>query len=195
MDQGTGNPVAQFHVRLALDEDSAPVLGQRLGANADHPRQALQRQPDLVLLGGHHHLESLAALHLPAQSFWGVGRHDGAFVDDEDAVAGGLDLGEDVGREDHGVLLAELADQRPGLTPLPRVEALGGLVEDHDVGFVDHRLGDAHPLPEALGELADDAIGDVCEVGFLHREPDLLLPAFAIDASQPGHELKVIVDL
>ncbi len=186
--------MAQLHVRLALDDDAAPVLGQRLDVDADDPRQALQCQPDLVLLGDHQHLQSLAVLHHPAQPLGGVGSHDAAFVDDQDAVAGGLDLGEDVGREDHGVLLAQLADQRPSLTPLPRVEALGGLVEDHHVGFVDHRLGDADPLPEALGELADDAIGDVGEVGLLDRQADLVGPALAIDAPQPGDELEVIVD-
>ena len=53
----------------------------------------------------------------------------------------------------HGVPSAQRADEVPDLADLDGVEPDGGLVEDEDVRVAEQRLGDAHPLPEALGEV------------------------------------------
>ena len=59
-----------------------------------------------------------------------------------------LDLGHDVRREQDRVPLAQLADQGADLADLDRVEPGRRLVEDQDVGVVDHRLGQ----PDALAD-------------------------------------------
>ena len=52
--------------------------------------------------------------------------------DDERARAARLDLAQDVRREEHRVLLAELAEELAHVADLVRVEARGGLVEDEE---------------------------------------------------------------
>ena len=48
-------------------------------------------------------------------------------------------------------LPAQSLDQVPDLDDLPGVQAHGGLVQDDDLGVAQQGLGDAHPLPVALG--------------------------------------------
>ena len=77
-----------------------------------------------------------------------------ALVDDDDALAGLRDLGQDVRAEDDRVVAGEAPDQLARLDDLLRVEAGGRLVEDQHVGVVNQRLGEADALPVALRELA-----------------------------------------
>ncbi len=51
--------------------------------------------------------------------------------------------------EDHPAVGRQIAYQVAHLADLHRVEALGGLVEDQQVGSMDDGLGDAHPLAVA----------------------------------------------
>ena len=86
-----------------------------------------------------------------------VGRvdgHDLALVDDDDALAGLRDFGQDVRAEDDRVIAGELLDQLARLDDLLRVEAGGRLVEDQHVGVVDQRLRQADALLVALRQLA-----------------------------------------
>ena len=73
--------------------------------------------------------------------------------------------------------LAQLADQRPDLADLERVEARRRLVEDQDRRVVHHRLGQADPLAEPPRELADDPVLDLAELApgdhFADRPPPL----------------------
>ena len=80
--------------------------------------------------------------------------HDAALLDDDHAVAHGLDLLHDVGGEDDGAGFAELRDQIPDFLELERVEAGGGLVEDEQLRVVQDGLGEADALLVALGEAA-----------------------------------------
>ena len=86
---------------------------------------------------------------------------DPAPGDDDHPAADRLDLGHDVGREQDRVPVAQLADQGADLADLDRVEAGGRLVEDQDVGVVDHRLGQPDPLAKASREVAEDPVLDV----------------------------------
>ena len=76
-----------------------------------------------------------------------------------------------MGREDDRLLPADLLDERPDLDDLVRVEAARRLVEDEDVGIVQHRLREADALPEALRQLADQLAGDVAEAAAARRSP------------------------
>ena len=84
-------------------------------------------------------------------------------------IADGLHLGEDMGREDDTVSLAELADERADLADLDRIEPDRGLIEDHHRGHVDDRLRDTDALLETLGEVADEATPRVVQAAFLLR--------------------------
>ena len=54
-------------------------------------------------------------------------------------------------------LRAQGADEGEHVADLPRVEAVGGLVEDQHLGLVDERLGESDALAVALGEVPEQA--------------------------------------
>ena len=71
-------------------------------------------------------------------------------------VADLLDVVEEVGGEQHGdAERAEAGDQGQHLLAPHRVEAGRGLVEEHELGIGDERLGQLGPLAHAGGEAAD----------------------------------------
>jgi hypothetical protein len=86
-------------------------------------------------------------------------------VQDDDAVDGLGDLGQDVARDQDGAPLVGQAAQQ-GAEPVDafRVEAVGGLVEDEDLRVAHQRGGQGQPLAHAEGELADPAIGGPAQV-------------------------------
>ena len=85
--------------------------------------------------------------------------HDLAALDDHDRVADPLDLLEVVGRDDdvHAELGADAADQGEHLRPLHRVEAVGRLVEEHELRVVRDRRGELHALALPRRHRADGA--------------------------------------
>jgi hypothetical protein len=90
-----------------------------------------------------------------------VGGDQFAMADDDDLVAGVLDLGQDMSAEDDGVVAGEAADQLAGFDDLLGVETGSGLVENQDLGVVDNRLRQADALAVAFGELADQLSADI----------------------------------
>ena len=90
----------------------------------------------------------------------------------EDARRAGLDLAQDVRREDDRVLAAELADERAHLADLVGVEARGGLVEDDDRRPRDDGVREADALAVALGQVADALVRDVEDARLSHRVVD-----------------------
>ena len=98
-------------------------------------------------------------------------RDDPAAVDDEDAVADGVDLGKDVSREKHRPLAAERADHFADLDDLHRVEADRGLVENQHRRLMDESPGERGPLPIALGKIVDLAVRDFREKAALRPPP------------------------
>ena len=82
-------------------------------------------------------------------------RHDPPVVDDDDAVADPLDLGEQVRVEDHRrASVAGRADDRPDVGPSDRVERRCRFVEEDEVGRAEQRDAEAEPLLHPLGEPA-----------------------------------------
>ncbi len=120
-----------------------------------------------------------------------VGHHF-AGGDDEHALAGGGHLWEDVGGEHDGVLAGERLDQLPHLDDLGGIEADGGLVEDEHLRVAEQRLGEAHSLPLALGEVPDHPLDELVAVGLLRHPLDLDAARLGGDALDRGDEGQVV---
>ena len=117
-----------------------------------------------------------------------------AVTNDLHVAADGLHFGQDVRGQDHAVRLSKVADQAADFLNLDRVQAHGGLVQDHHRRVVDNRLGDADALLETLGDVADQAPTDVLKaaagLGLFARCAHLP----SRDPAQAGTEIKVFVD-
>lgn len=90
----------------------------------------------------------------------GTGAQQFAAVDDHDVVAGPLQLAEQVGgdQDRDAEVGVDAADQAQHLVAADRVEAVGGLVEEHQLRVVDQRLGELDALLHAGGVAADGAV-------------------------------------
>ena len=97
---------------------------------------------------------------------------DAAEVHDDDPGARRFDLLQVVRRQDHRVLLAEVRDQRPHFDDLVRIETGSRLIEDQQIRFVDHRLGESHSLLVALRQLEDVLADDAREAAQLDHSAD-----------------------
>jgi hypothetical protein len=84
-------------------------------------------------------------------------------VDDADDVADLLHVGEDVGRQQHGLGVGEPADEVEDLAAAGRVERRGRLVEEEHLGVADEAGGEPEPLEHPAGEPADPAVERVAE--------------------------------
>ena len=84
-----------------------------------------------------------------------------------------------MGAQNDGVLAGQRLQQLADLDDLLGVEAGGRLVQNQDVGVVDDGLGQAHALPVALGELADEAVPDLTHLkGCTPRPPEMKEEAY-----------------
>lgn len=115
-----------------------------------------------------------------------------AGCDDEDAGADLLDLGEDVGGDEHGAVGAEFADERAHLGDLGGVESVGGLVEDEDLGIVQDGRGEADALPVALAEVSDAAGADIAEPAAFDGSVDGGAASGSVEGVEPGAEGEVV---
>jgi hypothetical protein len=92
-------------------------------------------------------------LHAPRPSFGPrqIGEllfgHGSTAVDEDDALGHGLQLGEDVTRDEHRAPVSgESTQDSAQFDPAPGVQAGRGLVEEHHYRVVDERAGQAEPL-------------------------------------------------
>ena len=76
---------------------------------------------------------------------------DTALVDDDSAVADGLDLLHDMSRENDELAMADATDKGAYFFELVRVEAGSRFVEDKDLRVVDKSLSEADALTVAFG--------------------------------------------
>ena len=114
-----------------------------------------------------HALLGVLAEHLDEQGAGGVeelagarGPQQPAAVEDDDVVAHPLELAEQVGGDDHGdaEVVADPLHQPEHLVPRGGVEAVGGLVEQHQLGVVGEGLGELGLLLHARGVAAHRAV-------------------------------------
>ncbi len=124
-----------------------------------------------------------------------LGQHLAA-IDDRDAGAQLLELGQDVAAdEDRLAQRAQFAEQLAKLDPCPRVEAGGGLVEEQDLGVVDERVRQAEPLLHAARQRLDVLVALVAEVDELEEVADHASSAGRRDAVAASEEVEVLPDL
>ena len=69
-----------------------------------------------------------------------------------DLPGNGLNIGDDVGGQDHDAVSGQSVDQVPKPHPLPGVQSGGGLVQQQQLRVGEHGNGNAHPLAHAAGE-------------------------------------------
>src|SRR5262249_23102983 len=163
VDDARGDLRPQVRAALALDLGGDQFVRARRDLDAlDAPdrgdgfAQALGGASDLKA-------DALAAFELRGQGLGRVGGGDAGPVGDEHTVAGHLDFGQDVRREDDRVLSGQIFDQAADFLDLVGVESDGWLVEDDHVGIVDDGLRDADALLEAARQPLDQfvpALGD-----------------------------------
>ena len=108
-------------------------------------------------------------------------------------VAHRPDLREDVGAEDDGVVLGQVPDQIPDLHHLLGVQAHGGLVQNDDLGKAQDGLGQAHPLPVALGQVPDQPGAHVLQMGQGQDLIQLVLPLVLGDLLQLRAEAEILL--
>ncbi len=147
--------VAQFRLLIQFGDDRLRVVGvteQGLAGRLAALAQVERADPPVsqgVAVDLHH----LGLDMLPDQVARRAFDDDAALVDDADGVAQALRLVHEMGGQEQGLALANqpaqaLPDQMPGL----RVEAGGGLVEDHQIGVVDQGAGQGQPAFHAAGQ-------------------------------------------
>ena len=178
----------------ALQAEGALSLrrpGQEL--RRSRPRDAPEQGQAPLRPGLQGDLEEAVPGQVPLQLLRGAGGHHPAVVDDEDAVAHRLDLGQDVGAEDDGVGPGQVPDEGADLDDLLGVQAHSGLVQNDDLRVPQQGLGDAHPLAVALGQVADEPALHAGEHGEPGHPLQLLLPVPGGDPLQGGGEGEVLL--
>jgi hypothetical protein len=110
--------------------------------------------------------------------------------DDDGAVADGLDLLEQVRRDHDDLRLGHAADQLANLVLLVRIEAVGRLVEDQDIGVVHDRLGEADAPPIPFRQRVDRLLEHALEMQQLDHFVEALAPRSRRDAARVGDKLE-----
>ena len=75
-------------------------------------------------------------------------------IDNDNAVAGGLGLAQDMCGDDDGLFLSDLPDNFPNFYNLIGIKAGCRLVQDQDFRVVHHGMGQTYTLLEAFGEFS-----------------------------------------
>ncbi len=118
-------------------------------------------------------------------------RLDGAVVQDGDAVAHVLDVGKQVGREQHGfAAVGQGADEIFDLATPDGVESGSWFVEDDQIRIVHQRLGEADAASHALGKLAHPAASGMAQTDHVEQLLDPLPPIDAVEIEQRAIELE-----
>ncbi len=112
--------------------------------------------------------------------------------EDGHAVAEGLRVGEDVGREEHGLArLLEVQDDVPDQPAADGIEPGHRLVEDDELGIVDQGLGDSRPLHHPLREAADGGVGGSSKAHEVEKVLSALPPLPRAEAEQAAGVVQV----
>src|SRR5581483_8854437 len=178
----------------ALDLAAHAAAVHVIGADVRHARNDLQRVDQLSPRRLGFELDAIAALQTLGEVLGSILGRDLPVADDHHPPAGHADLGQDVRGQDDGVLAAQAFDELSGLIDLLGVETDGWLVQDDDVGIVDQRLGDAHPLLVALRELAYELAAHVFDLTGVQSVLEPLADAARRQPLEPGDELEVRLD-
>ena len=91
------------------------------------------------------------------------------------------------------MLPGQIPDQGADLNDLLGVQAHGGLIQNQHLGETQQGLGQAHPLPVALGQVAQQPAPHAGDAGELHYPGRLLSPVPLGHLFQPGGKLQVLL--
>src|SRR6266566_3482983 len=183
------------------------------GAAHHHSPELVPLRADRDLLDAHHgaqlrvdligarrtpqdHLDLLAVLAAESlrQPLRRVVGDNTAFVDDQHPLARRRDLGQDVAREDDGVLPSELLDEDARLAGLRDIKACRRLVEDEHHWVVHDGLGQADALAKTLRQAADDLDAPVFQATRVDGVLDARAPPGRRHATQPAHQVQEAAD-
>jgi hypothetical protein len=114
--------------------------------------------------------------------------------EDADPVAHGLDLVEQVAREQDGqaTLMGQAPKQVEHLDHADRVDGGRRLIEDEQVGILDQRIGDAQPLEHAPRIRLDERIGPIAQTDLDEDLVDGRLGDIARDAIESSRIAQVL---
>ena len=200
----TGRPAATASARSRADAASSPrkpssiVPSARIVADATSGsrRESIASGRELVAVE-----QDADAQHGPeAEPPLDVGDaalgEDLAAIDDRDAGAQLLELGQDVAADDDGLAhRTELAEELAKLDPRARVETGRRLVEEQHLRVVDERVGEAQPLLHAARQVLDVGVALVAEIDQLEQVADHPAPAGRRQPVAAGEEVEVLPDL
>ena len=162
------------------------VLPCRIGQLHSRQRRAHSR-----LVGAHRQAQRVRAGHQAGQVLGRVGRHQAPAGNDQDPVADRRHLGQNVAGEDHGVLLSQRVDQVTDLDDLQWVKADGWLIQDNHLRVAQQRLGNAHALAIALGQVLDQPVLHRGNLGAVHHSLDPTAQRRAAQALGLAHKAQV----
>lgn len=110
---------------------------------------------------------------------------------DRDAVAHHFEFAEEVAVDEDGfALIAEVGQDVADVAAADGVDAIGGFVEEDEVGVVDEGLGEADALHHAFGVGANFAISIGGHADGIEKFARAALAGFAIDAGESGKEFQ-----
>ena len=111
----------------------------------------------------------------------GVIGENPAARDDDGAVAYGVDLFQQMGRDDDGLACGHLVDELTHLVFLVGVQPVGRLIENEHLGIVEDGLRQPHPATIAFRERVDGLFQDRFQV---QQTEDLVQPRPAVGSRQ-----------
>ena len=97
-------------------------------------------------------------------------------------------------RENHRTAFCQRADQIAQGQCLDWIEASSRLIEHHQIGLMDNRLGNSDTLPEALRQASNQALALIDEITRLHRDYNRPSDLLSLDAVQACAEAQVFLD-
>ncbi|MNV51191.1 hypothetical protein D3C71_1432310 [compost metagenome] len=100
------------------------------------------------------------------------------------------DFFENMGGDDHDLVVGQALDQLAHLVLLVRIEAIGRLVEDQHLGIMHDGLGQPDPALEALGQGLDRLFEDSVQLDLGHRPGDPLTFRRPPETAHLGDELE-----
>ena len=150
-------------------------------------RQHLEERGQIAL---HAQLEDAA--RRPLELLDRALRRDLPLVHDDHVVAGVLDVGQQMRREDQVdvLVVAEIADELEHLVAALGIHPVRRLVEEQQIGIVHERLRELDALLHARGIGLDVAVARLAEADVVEH---LVRPLHRVDGGQPG-ELPAIRD-
>ena len=139
-------------------------------------------------------MHAAGGAHLVDEVLRGIGGFDLAVIDDDDPIRDHFDFRENMGGNEDRVVQGEAFDQLPDLADLDRIEAVGWLVEDEELGLVDEGISQADPLAVTLGEGFDHFPADAFESAGIDDMGDLTAGFAAFESFELSAERKIFAD-